>query len=45
MAEFGPLVGAMTWHAMALFGIGGAVGGGAMTWWQQRAAEARASVD
>lgn len=36
MAEVAPLAGAVAWHAIAYFGVGGVVAGAAMTWWQRR---------
>ncbi|GAB3256522.1 cell division protein PerM [Nocardioides dilutus] len=42
MTEVGPLVGSVLVHAVTAFGIGGLLGGLAITWWQ-RASEASAS--
>lgn len=36
MADVAPLAGAVLWHAIAYFGMGGVVAGAAMTWWQRR---------
>lgn len=36
MADVAPLAGAVLWHAIASFGIGGLAAGAAMTWWQRR---------
>jgi hypothetical protein len=38
MTDVGPLVGSVMVHAVTAFGIGGLLGGLAMTWWQRRAA-------
>ena len=39
MTDVGPLVGSVLVHAVTAFGIGGLLGGLAMTWWQRRGAE------
>ena len=39
MTDVGPLVGSVMVHAVTAFGIGGLLGGLAMTWWQRRGAE------
>ncbi len=36
MTEVGPLVGSVLVHGVTVFGIGGLLGGLAMTWWQRR---------
>ena len=36
MTDVGPLVGSVMIHAVTAFGIGGLVGGLAITWWQRR---------
>ncbi|WP_372735113.1 DUF6350 family protein [Nocardioides sp.] len=37
MSDVGPLVGPVLVHAITAFGIGGLIGGLAITWWQRRA--------
>jgi hypothetical protein len=37
MTDVGPLVGSVLVHAVTAFGIGGLLGGLAITWWQRRA--------
>ena len=39
MTDVGPLVGSVLVHGVTAFGIGGLLGGLAMTWWQRRGAE------
>lgn len=39
MTDVGPLVGSVLVHAVTAFGIGGLLGGLALTWWQRRGAE------
>ncbi|MFT4081262.1 MAG: DUF6350 family protein [Nocardioides sp.] len=41
MADVGPFAGSVLVHAIASFGIAGAVAGLAMTWWQRRVAARR----
>jgi hypothetical protein len=36
MSDVGPLAGSVLVHAITAFGIGGLIGGLAMTWWQRR---------
>jgi hypothetical protein len=36
MTDVGPLVGSVLVHAVTAFGIGGLLGGLAITWWQRR---------
>ena len=43
MTDVGPLVGSVLVHGITAFGIGGLLGGLAMTWWQRRRV-ARSSV-
>ncbi|MBJ7357651.1 DUF6350 family protein [Nocardioides sp.] len=42
MTDVGPLVGSTMVHAITAFGIGGLIGGLAMTWWQRRSSVAAA---
>jgi hypothetical protein len=39
MTDVGPLVGSVLVHAITAFGIGGLLGGLAITWWQRRGSE------
>ena len=39
MTDVGPLVGSVMIHAVTAFGIGGLLGGLAITWWQRRTSE------
>ena len=38
MTDVGPLVGSVMIHAVTAFGVGGLLGGLAITWWQRRGA-------
>jgi hypothetical protein len=45
MSDVGPLAFPVLLHAIAAFGIGGLVGGLAMTWWQRRRTRPHAADD